>query len=82
MKYEGENELLNYRALIARHHDSLNIKAGIERLDIRDPAERDEREEGKKPRSGLILILNFSSRSLQKTDRSSTCADERWRDSW
>ena len=48
MKYEGESELMGYRAFIARHHDSLNIKAGIERLDIKDPAERDEREEGKK----------------------------------
>ena len=48
MNYEGESELLDYRAHIARAHDTLNIKAGIERLDIKDSAERDQREEGTK----------------------------------
>ena len=58
MNYEGESELLNYRAFIAKHHDTLNIKAGIERLDIRDSAERDEREEGNKKKIIIYDIID------------------------
>lgn len=44
MNYEGEAELLDYRAHIAKAYDTLNINAGIERLDLKNE-ERDERDE-------------------------------------
>ena len=44
MNYEGEAELLDYRAHIAKAYDTLKINAGIERLDLKNE-ERDERDE-------------------------------------
>ncbi|CBY33534.1 unnamed protein product [Oikopleura dioica] len=40
MNYEGEAELLDYRAHIAKAYDTLNINAGIERLDSQKRGKR------------------------------------------
>ena len=52
MHYQGEDQLLSYKAEVARAHDRLKIQADI----VRDTANQEERREKQESKSLIWLF--------------------------
>ena len=64
MRYQGEDQLFDYKAEVARAHDTLNIKADIIRDSVRDEDKR-EKQESKSTQSCYSKKLQFYFQSVR-----------------